>query len=261
MRYLRLYAYFLRFSFSRALEFRLDFFFRILMDSFFYAVNLLFFSILYTHTDTLAGLSEDEIYIFVAGYLFLDAVHMTLFSNNMWMLPFLVNRGDLDYYLVRPVSTLFFLSLREFAANSFLNLILASGILAWAIGRYPHPLGAWQVTVFVVLLLVGTALYYALNMLFTVPVFWTHSAQGFRQLFFAIGTLGERPHPIFTGWSGRLLRTVLPFSLMVSYPTYLLLDGYNWTMLLELATGVGVTFALMLFLWSRGLRAYSSASS
>ena len=39
-RYLRLYAYFLRFSFSRALEFRVDFFFRVIMDTAFYAVNL-----------------------------------------------------------------------------------------------------------------------------------------------------------------------------------------------------------------------------
>ena len=33
IRYLRLYGYFLRFSFSRAMEFRFDFFFRIFMDS------------------------------------------------------------------------------------------------------------------------------------------------------------------------------------------------------------------------------------
>ena len=41
MRYLRLYLYFLRFSFSRAMEFRLDFYFRILMDVAFYVVNRL----------------------------------------------------------------------------------------------------------------------------------------------------------------------------------------------------------------------------
>ena len=69
---------------------------------------------------------------------------MTVFANNMWWLPIAVNRGDLDYYLVRPVSSLFFLSLREFAANSFLNLLLATGILVWALARYPASPGREQ---------------------------------------------------------------------------------------------------------------------
>ena len=43
IRYLRLYGCFLRFSFSRAMEFRLDFFFRVLMDVVWNLVNLGFF--------------------------------------------------------------------------------------------------------------------------------------------------------------------------------------------------------------------------
>jgi rhomboid protease GluP len=42
-RYLTLYLYFLRFSFSRALEFRVDFLFRVVMDVVYYAVNIAFF--------------------------------------------------------------------------------------------------------------------------------------------------------------------------------------------------------------------------
>jgi len=128
-RYLRLYLQFLKFSFSRSLEYRMDFWFRIVMDCMFYLVELAFFTILYQHTDMLGGWNYDQILIFVSGFLVIDAIHMTVFSNNMWWMPILVNKGDLDYYVVRPVSSLFFLSLRDFAANSFLNLLIASGIL------------------------------------------------------------------------------------------------------------------------------------
>ena len=131
-RYLRLYFHFLRYSFSRAFEFRVDFSFRIVMDCVFYAVNLTFFTLLYNQRDQIGGWTIDQAYIFVAAFFFVDALHMTLFSNNMWWLPILVNKGDLDYYLVRPVSSLFFLSLREFAATSFINLIIATGACARA---------------------------------------------------------------------------------------------------------------------------------
>ena len=59
LRYARLYAYFLRFSFSRAMEFRLDFFFRVGMDALWYAVHLSFFTVLYRHTQALGGWSYD----------------------------------------------------------------------------------------------------------------------------------------------------------------------------------------------------------
>ena len=140
-RYLRLYAYFLRFSFSRAMEFRVDFFFRVGMDALWYAVHLAFFTVLFRHTGILGGWNYDEVLIFASTIFLMDAVQMTMFSNNLWWLPIFVNKGDLDYYLVRPVSSLFFLSLRDFAANSFLNLLLAIGILVYALARYPEPLG------------------------------------------------------------------------------------------------------------------------
>src|SRR6185503_921918 len=118
IRYLRLYGYFLRFSFSRALEFRFDFFFRIGMDTLWYAHHLAFFWILYRHTTLLGGWTLDQMYIFAGGVFLMDGIQMTMTANNTWMLPILVNKGDVDYYLMRPVSSLFFLSLRDFAANS-----------------------------------------------------------------------------------------------------------------------------------------------
>ena len=77
---------------------------------------------------------------------------MTFFANNMWKLPLAVNRGDLDYHLVRPVSTLFFVSLRDFAANSFVNLLMAVGVLVWAVSVHPTPLPAWRIALFAAVL-------------------------------------------------------------------------------------------------------------
>jgi ABC-2 type transport system permease protein len=128
-RYLRLYLYFLRFSFSKAFEFRVDFWFRVVMDAFYYAVNIGFYRVLYVHTDLLAGWDERQVMVFVGSYLVVDGLNMTVFANNLWWLPINVNKGNLDYYLVRPVSPFFFLTLREFAANSFVNLLLALGVL------------------------------------------------------------------------------------------------------------------------------------
>jgi len=260
-RYLKLYAYFLRFSFSKAMQFRVDFFFRIIMDCVFYLIQFMFFNIIYLHTPILAGWSHEQMTIFISAYIFVDALHMTVFANNCWWFPIYINRGDLDYYLTKPVSTLFFLSVRDFAANSFMNLIIAISLLTWALTTYSQPLEWWRILIFILLLLNGTFLYFLTHILFLISVFWTQSNRGFGDLFFAASHTMERPDRIFKGAVRKLFVFLLPFSLMASYPAKILIEeGQNTAIL----TIFGVTifmFSLVIFIWKMGLRGYSSASS
>ena len=260
-RHFRLYANFVRFSASRAMEFRFDFFFRVFMDLAYYGVALGFFQLLYLHTDSVGGWNPHQARIFIAAYILIDAIHMTIFSDNLWLLPGFVNKGDLDYYLVRPISPLFFLSLRSFAFNSFLNLIFAVGIAIWALSTYPEPLGVTRLAGFFLLLLVGGILYYCVHLLTILPVFWTQGGDSLHGLFYNVSRFMERPDRIYRGWARLVLTVLLPFGLMASFPTRLLIEPFNPAILAQL---LGVTAAfcgLTLWIWVRGLRAYGSASS
>ncbi|MFT4543209.1 MAG: ABC-2 type transport system permease protein [Planctomycetota bacterium] len=261
LRYLRLYLAFVRFSFSRAMEFRVDFFFRFVMDVVFYATQLAFFSVLYRHTDLVGGWDLEQIFIFVSGFFLVDALHMTIFASNMWWLPMMVNKGDLDYYLVRPVSSLFFLSLRDFAANSFLNVVIAFGICTWALSSYSEAVGIGRIGLYFLFLFNGAFLYYVIHLCFLIPVFWMHSGRGLGELFFAVEKYGERPERIFGGWLRRVLVSVLPFSLIASVPAEVLIDGFDWGILRHVALVTGGCFGFLVLFWGRALRAYSSASS
>lgn len=259
-RYGRLYAAFLRFSFSKALEFRVDFYFRVVMDVVFYAVQLSFFTIIYRHTSMLGGWDLKQIYVFVCGAMLVDALHMTVFANNMWWLPTYINRGDLDYYLVRPVSSLFFLSVREFAANSFINLAIAGGLVAWSLWHHGG-LDPLRIIVYGMFLLLGAFLHYLIRILFIIPVFWLHSNRGLDEVAWNLGRLAEKPHQIYPGPLRWILLTVLPLAMTISFPAHVLFEGLSPG---KLGHALGVTLGLFLFVrwfWQRGLKAYSSASS
>jgi ABC-2 type transport system permease protein len=261
MRYLRLYLYFLRFSFSKAMSFRLDFFFRIFMDVIYYFVNISFFKLVYLHTPLLGGWNEPQMMIFVASYLVVDAINMTVFSTNMWWLPYYINRGELDYYLTRPVSPLFFLSFREFSANSFVNFFMAAAFFIYTLISYPASFSLADLALFGLLILNGVFLYYMIQMIMILPVFWTHSSRGFVDLFYALGLAMERPDRIFRGWLKIIFTTILPFALIASFPARLFLDGFRWDVLIHLSVVTVILWTVMHFVWRRGLRSYSSASS
>ena len=261
LRYARLYLKFLRFSFSRAMEFRVDFFFRIFMDVLFYVINIAFYLIIYSLTSELGGWTQNETMVFVGCYLFLDALSMTVLANNLFYLPVLINRGDLDYYLTRPVSPLFFLSLRDFAANSFVNLLIAVGLLVYFIVHYEGPVTVGRVVLLALFLMVGAVLRYTVRMLTIIPVFWWQSGRGLEMIYYNMTRFVERPDRIFTGWVRRLLTSVIPFALMASFPARMFLEKFSWLIALHmLAVTICFGFVLAWF-WKAGLRAYSSASS
>ncbi len=261
IRYIILYLYFLRFSFSRAMEFRMDFFFRIFMDLIYYSINIGFYSVIFQHTDILGGWTMDEMYIFISAFLVIDAISMTVFANNLWMIPDYINKGELDYYLIRPVSSLFFLSLRDFAANSFVNLLMAFSFMGWALIRYPSPLGIPLIILFVALVIFGALLRYFVRMIFIIPTFWLHSNRGLEMVFFYLNRFIERPERIFTGWIRLMLTTILPFSIMASFPAHVLFEGASPKILLHMLTVFFIFVIIVNKFWQKGLNAYSSASS
>lgn len=260
-RYLAIYGACVRFSFKRALEFRLDFLFRVLMDGLWYAMNLAFFGLLYRHTPLLGGWDEAQVRVFAGALFVADAVHMTVFSNNLWWFPTYVNRGDLDYHLLRPVSSLFFLSLRDFAVNSFLNLLMALGVLVWALCAYPKPLGTEALAAFTVAMLLGVVIHYVTLMLFLLPVFWMQGGTGMRDLFYVVDRFAGRPDGLWTGWLRRLLTTLVPMALVASFPTRVLFEEQRGALLLHMLAVAVVGFVVLLAAWRRGLKAYGSASS
>lgn len=199
--------------------------------------------------------------VFVSCYLLADAINMTVFSKNMWWLPNFINKGELDYYLIRPVSPLFFLSLREFSANSFLNLIMAGVFFTYSLMQLPNAISFGDLALLLLLIMNGALIYYCTQMMMILPVFWTQSARGFVDLFYSMGLAMERPDKIYKGWLRIIFTIILPFSLIASFPAKLFLEGFHWGTFIHLSLVSIALWCLMLFTWSRGLKNYSSASS
>jgi len=260
-RYLRLFLSFVKFSFQKSLVFKFDFSFRIVMDCLYYAQNLLFYYFLFKTTSDIGGWNLDQALVFVASFCVVDALNMTLFANNIWWLPQAVNKGDLDYYLVRPVNSLFFLSLREFAVNSFVNLIISICLFSWAIARFPDPISVGNIVMLIVLLVNGCMLHYVLHTLTVIPAFWIQGSKGFEDLYWTLSRAMERPDKIFKGWTWRLFAILLPYSMMASIPVRLVLGEFSWELFALLIAVSASFFSLLIWLWNRGLRAYASASS
>jgi ABC-type uncharacterized transport system permease subunit len=55
--------------------------------------------------------------------------------------------------------------------------------------------------------------------------------------------------------------TIIPFALIVSFPTRALFEGFSASLVLHVLIVTAAAYVVMRLLWSAGLKAYSSASS
>lgn len=260
-RYLKLYGALVRFSWSRAFEFRFDFWLRVLMDLVFYAVNIVFFEILYLHAPTFGGLTKWQALIFVATYLVVDGVRMTFFVNNFWMLRQMVAHGDFDFYLTKPASPLFLVTCREFSPASLVNLTVALGILVYTFAQAPVEFSYPELAGYGFLVLNGIAITYLLQLFFAITVFWTQSPEGIEGVLYILKRFAERPHTIYHPVARLILLTVIPLGLVASAPA-LSLFIQDATTLVALSLCISLFFCLCgRRAWSSALRNYASASS
>jgi len=251
----------IEFAFGKAMEFRLDFYFRIFMDLVYYLVSFGFFQVLLLHSPTIGGWGRPEVMIFVGAFIVVDAVQMTLFSNNTWALPFLINKGDLDYYLVRPVSSFFMANYRDVAVNSFVKLLMEVGFVIYALVVYPKASGVLRITLFVGLFVSASFLFQLVRLIFVLPVFWTQSGRGLDSLYWSLEKFMERPHGVFRGFVRFFVTAILPFAVMTSLPTGVLFESDPWPSV-WICLGVTILFYFVTTgLWRFALSNYSSASS
>jgi ABC-2 type transport system permease protein len=259
----KIYKAFVRFSFSKASEFRFDSFFRILMDLAFVLQFYLLIDVTFETTSSLAGWGRSQAMLFFALFLVADALHMVLVDPNVEELARLVVRGGFDYYLLRPVPTLFQVLLREISLPSIVNLLFALWCLGYTLNQLPWEFTLVESLLLIAILINGFLLTAALRLIFTLGVFWGMSERALLPIHWAFSVMFEKPHVIYTGILRVVGMSLLPFALTASLPAEILsLPSDSRTFHLMYLIGMsGIFYLITLIAWRAALRNYASASS
>src|SRR5688500_11004514 len=113
MRYVRLWRRFLVNAAVRETEYRFSFALSTFEAVTRLALVWLTFGLIYRFTDGVAGWSQDEVLVLVGVFRIADGLIHTFIAPNMGRIPSDVRTGELDFHLLRPVDSQFFVSTRR----------------------------------------------------------------------------------------------------------------------------------------------------
>ena len=258
--YIEIYRVQLKNNFVREAVYRTNFLTSVLVDLIWLGVEMSLFTVIYANIPNLAGWTKPQVYFFMGIFFASDALFSTFFQRNFWTFSDLVNKGELDILLTKPVHPLFLALSRYINMTASFNIILGIGIAAKFAEEAGFP-GGWHWLRMIGWLGIGMITALLLRFAFSIWIFWTERSWALSRLYYQFFSFATKPDAIYPKGIRYLILTALPFAFIGSVPARALLHGLE-TWEYQLIAGVLVTFlGLNTLLWRLGLRRYQSASS
>lgn len=247
-------------NFVREAVYRTNFLTAVATDLVWIVIEFSLFSVIYANVASLPGWTKDQVYFFLGMFFASDAMFTTLFQRNFWNFSDLVNKGELDILLTKPVPPIFLALTRWMNLTAAFNIFLGVGIMI----RFAGPAGfegGWKWALVLFWLLVGLLTALLVRFAFTIWVFWTERSWAMSRLYYQFFAFATKPDAIYPKFIRYLILTALPFAFIGSVPARALLHGLSGIEYAGIFVVLSVFAMLDIVLWKMGLKRYQSASS
>jgi len=260
-RYWRVWNTFVRASIARDLEFRANFFAKVLQNLVWFIFFLVIVQVLYANTTSIAGWSHANAYVLTGTITLVDAT-LILFAWGLTEVPSMVRSGTLDFLVSKPVDSLFWISMRMFRMENVGRWLAGLGLVIWGVHLDTgHVVTLPDVGGYVFLCIAAILTYYSLMTLLMTLAIWFVRVDNLWVIGDVVQMMARNPIDIWPNPGRKLLTYWLPIALFATLPASSLKDAMNpQYLLLGLVWMIGSLIVVRMF-WNYSMRHYSSASS
>ena len=261
-RYGSIYAALWRNSVVREMQFKTNFLLWIFVELLWFALQLSFIAVLYSHTDTIGDWTKWQVVLLMGTSHLIQQVFIAVFFSNLTQLSESIRTGKLDFMLLLPVNTRFLISFRHVDLGGFVNAASAIAVMIYAGRQLDLSVSLPQAMGFLLLIIASVLIHYSLLLILASSSFWTVRAQGIVWGYYNLFNIARLPDSAFRGMFKAVFTYALPMLLVANVPAKLLIEKLNSPLEMLLLAGMsGLFLAVSEWVWRFSLRHYTSASS
>lgn len=243
------------------MEFRANFIIWVIVNIGWAILALVFVELVFGQVTLVAGWNRAEVMLLATTQvIFLSALWFSIFPNvNRFSQ--LIQKGDLDFVLLKPVSSRFLISTRYVEFDNLTKVILAPFLIPLLLRYLNIIVSPLAVVNYIVMLILGLAIFYNFFFIIMTTNFWFQNVFNLEHLLDSVADMGRWPVYIFKGFPRVIFMYVVPIAFVATFPVEALLGraGLEKTVL-AILLAVASSFISHRF-WHFALRHYSSASS
>lgn len=260
-RYARLYLAFVKNSTLTALEYRLSFMIWSTATILLAVVYVLSVQFIFAHVQTIAGWRMEQMLVLAATVMIVNGIVESIFGVNMNEFTKLINRGELDFVLNKPVSTRFYVSTRWFDWEPLVQVVTGCAVLWYAIGMLAQSIAWHGALLYVGLVLCASLMAYSLWFMVVSVTFWAGRLNNVANLYYNFIEIARVPTDVFRGPLRIGLTFVLPVAFIAMVPSQALMGLLSPAFALAACAMTAALLILSHLFWRLALTKYSSASS
>lgn len=260
-RYFAIYRCLLQLNYHRALTHKEDFFNNLVGSMLWGFFSIVIVFILTSRSSSVFGWSREDLYVLTGVFnILVGGFYRTFFSRSFDLFSHVIQLGELDGFLLKPVNSQFALSCRYITYGGFVRIFFAVVYTLFAL-RFAHSdLTLFSVFAFVFLGIFGLILIYSLWYLVLTTTIWFPDVYNLTEFLYTADNVTRYPPQVL--WSVKLAAFLVfyPLTLVVSVPTKVLLHTATLSdSILLIGFALGLLYLSRLF-WNFALRSYTSAS-
>lgn len=256
--YLRIYYRLQIVHLRTALTYEADFWIGIVGVALTQGAGFVFIWTIFQHIPAIDGWSLWEVALLYALVVIPRGL-VELLCDGMWNLRALVNRGELDRLLVRPVSPLLQLITQFSSIHGLGSVLLGGAVLAISARTLNLHWSVWEVLLLGLTLANACVLMGSINLLTNCVAFWDPSASSaFPFMIQSFCDFGKFPLTLYNGLMQFILTWVIPFAFVSYYPGLILLHRTAASPWLAYAVPLSgpVLLLIAVVVWRVGLSKY-----
>lgn len=280
--YWRVFRTFVRNSLVRAMSFRMNFWLESISSMAWTLMNLGFFKIIFSHTDSIGrntGWGEDEFFVFLGTTWIITSLIQTFVMPNAQEFSELIRTGNLDFALLKPIDTQFLISFPKMDWSNLSNLFVGIAVVVYGLWQLmndssaPIQIGIPQILAYLLFMVSGLAILYSVMIALSATSIWLGRNQTLYTFWFYITNFYRQPMEIYQqgvwGWAlWGLFTFIFPILLVVNVPARIMAqplrgDAMDQTVAFAVWALVAAGLSLLGSRWvfQKALASYRSASS
>ncbi len=260
-RYLKTIKLFWSTAFAAQLEYQLNFLIELLAMLGTLSGSIFILSLFFSDGRQLGDWSWEAALVIQGVYTFLDGLTNTLLRPNLTEIVNYVREGTLDYVLLKPIDSQFWLSIKKFSFAGIPEIILGLGIVFWSAIRTGINLSIYNTLAFFVSLFIGFVILYSIWFLIAASSIWFVKTWNATEVLRALLAAGRYPITAYPVILRFIFTLLLPVAFLTTFPAEAVLGELKFFIILFGLALSTFFFVLSRQFWIYALKHYTSASS
>lgn len=260
-KYVLIYGQLLKLNVSNLIAYRSNFVNSILSSVAWGVFTIVSVVLLTLRVTSVYGWKREEIILMTGAYTVMIGIFHTIFSRNFERLSNIINLGQLDYILVKPIDAQFLLSFWFTNYTTLIRLPMGLAVIFYSLNVMKVTPNLLTVCWFSFLILIGLILLYSIWYIVATLTIWFTRISNVVDLMYSVSSISRYPREMFKNMNEYIFIFLLPITYITITPVkYLLNKGSMVDVIVLFLLAFSFLFASRAF-WKFALRFYTSASS